>query len=221
MRMLLLVAMPSMDDVGIAPIQRGDQSRGVQIPRTGAVGGQSGVASTLTPSKGKGKVVRVVHSNDDVSLQRRMTAPGRGRSMVAPSLAATGSWPDSSAVAQATTLEGSDGSSVADDTAATTRATVEKDTTDAATAKKFVDDATAVKKTIVDAVAVKKAVDEASAKKKAIGETAAKKKAADDTAVAKKAASDVVTAGSGSSSTLSAGAKRVAAPSGSTPLAKR
>jgi hypothetical protein len=38
-RMLLLVAMPSMDDVGIALIQRGDKSRGVQIPRTGTVGG--------------------------------------------------------------------------------------------------------------------------------------------------------------------------------------
>jgi hypothetical protein len=34
MRTLLMVAMPSMDDVGIAPVQRGDQSRGVQIPVT-------------------------------------------------------------------------------------------------------------------------------------------------------------------------------------------
>jgi hypothetical protein len=33
------VAMPSMDDVGIALIQRGDKSHGVQIPRTGTVGG--------------------------------------------------------------------------------------------------------------------------------------------------------------------------------------
>jgi hypothetical protein len=31
-RSMLLVTMPSMDDIGIAPIQRGDQSRGVQIP---------------------------------------------------------------------------------------------------------------------------------------------------------------------------------------------
>jgi hypothetical protein len=38
-RMLLLVVMPSMDDVGIAPIQRGEQSRGIQIPGTGTAGG--------------------------------------------------------------------------------------------------------------------------------------------------------------------------------------
>jgi hypothetical protein len=56
-RTLLLVAMPSMDDIGIALIQRGDQSRGVQIPGTGTTGGQGGVASTPDPSKGKGKVV--------------------------------------------------------------------------------------------------------------------------------------------------------------------
>jgi hypothetical protein len=87
-RTLLLVAMPSMDDVGIAPIQRGDQSRGVQIHGTGAVGGQGGAVSISAPSKGKGKVVRVVHNDDEVSsdsdvpLQRRMRAPDRGRSMV-------------------------------------------------------------------------------------------------------------------------------------------
>jgi hypothetical protein len=86
-RTLLLVAMPSMDDVGIAPIQRGDQSRGVQIHGTGAVGGQGGAVSISAPSKGKGKVVRVVHNDDEVSsdsdvpLQRRMRAPDRGRSM--------------------------------------------------------------------------------------------------------------------------------------------
>jgi hypothetical protein len=33
-RTLLLVAMPSMDDVDIALVQRGDQSRGVRIPGT-------------------------------------------------------------------------------------------------------------------------------------------------------------------------------------------
>jgi hypothetical protein len=38
-RALLLLAMPSMDDVSIAPVQRGDQSHGVRIPRTGVAGG--------------------------------------------------------------------------------------------------------------------------------------------------------------------------------------
>jgi hypothetical protein len=36
-RMLLVVVMLSMNDVGIASIQRGDQSRGVLIPGTGVV----------------------------------------------------------------------------------------------------------------------------------------------------------------------------------------
>jgi hypothetical protein len=87
MRMLLLVAMPSMDDVGISPIQRGDQSCGVQIPGIDVTGGHGGAVPTPAPNKGKGKVVRVVHSDDevssddDVSLQRRMRAPGRGTSM--------------------------------------------------------------------------------------------------------------------------------------------
>jgi hypothetical protein len=56
-RMLLLVAMRSMDDVGIAPVQKGDQSHGVQIPRTGVMGGQGGAVSTLAPSKDKGQVL--------------------------------------------------------------------------------------------------------------------------------------------------------------------
>jgi hypothetical protein len=69
MRSMLLVAMPSMDDVGIAPIQRGDQSRGIQIPEAGAAGSQGGTALSQPPNKGKGKVVRVIR-NDDVLLQR-------------------------------------------------------------------------------------------------------------------------------------------------------
>jgi hypothetical protein len=56
-RTLLLVAMPSMDDISIAPIQMGDQSRGVHNPGTGTAGGQGGAASALAPSKEKGKVV--------------------------------------------------------------------------------------------------------------------------------------------------------------------
>jgi hypothetical protein len=49
--------MPSTDDAGIAPIQRGDMSRCVQIPGIGAAGSQGGAIPTLDPSKGKGKVV--------------------------------------------------------------------------------------------------------------------------------------------------------------------
>jgi hypothetical protein len=87
-RSMLLVAMPLMDDVGITLIQRDDQSRGVQIPGAGAAGGQGGTTPSLAPSKGKGKVVRVicsdneVSSDDDVPLQRWMRVRGRGKSTV-------------------------------------------------------------------------------------------------------------------------------------------
>jgi hypothetical protein len=50
-RMLLLVAMSLMDDVGIAPVQRGDQSHGIWIPRIGIAGDQVGAVSTPPPSR--------------------------------------------------------------------------------------------------------------------------------------------------------------------------
>jgi hypothetical protein len=87
-RSMLLVAMPLMDDVGITPIQRDDQSQGVQIPGAGVAGGQGGTTPNLAPSKGKGKVVRVIYSDDEVSsdddvpLQRWMRVRGRGKSTV-------------------------------------------------------------------------------------------------------------------------------------------
>jgi hypothetical protein len=54
-RTLLLVVMTSMDDIGIALIQMGDQSSGVQIPGIGTLGGQGGATSTLAPQQGKGE----------------------------------------------------------------------------------------------------------------------------------------------------------------------
>jgi hypothetical protein len=56
-RMLLLVVMLSMDDVDIASIPRGDQSRGVLIPGTGVACAQGGAVSSSAPSKDKGQVV--------------------------------------------------------------------------------------------------------------------------------------------------------------------
>jgi hypothetical protein len=41
-RTALLAIMPTMDDVDIAPVQRGDQSRNVVIPRLGGPGGATG-----------------------------------------------------------------------------------------------------------------------------------------------------------------------------------
>jgi hypothetical protein len=41
-RTVLLVIMPMLDDVDIAPVQRGDQSHGVVIPGLGGLGGAAG-----------------------------------------------------------------------------------------------------------------------------------------------------------------------------------
>jgi hypothetical protein len=80
--------------------------------------------STSAPSKGKGKVLRVVHrddevsSDDDVPLQRRMRAPNSGRSVASgPPLVSTAPRLDSSAAGDAVTA---------------TRAAVEKEAADAA-----------------------------------------------------------------------------------------
>jgi hypothetical protein len=54
MRSMLLVAMPSMDDVSIASIQRGDQSRHVQIPGASTAGG-GWCCPQSEPQQGKGE----------------------------------------------------------------------------------------------------------------------------------------------------------------------
>jgi hypothetical protein len=41
-RTVLLAIMPTLDDVDIAPVQRGDQSRGVAIPGLSGLGGAVG-----------------------------------------------------------------------------------------------------------------------------------------------------------------------------------
>jgi hypothetical protein len=38
----MLAIMPMLDDIDIAPLQRGDQSRGVVIPGLGGLGGAAG-----------------------------------------------------------------------------------------------------------------------------------------------------------------------------------
>jgi hypothetical protein len=82
-RTALLAAMPTLDDVDIAVVQRGDLSRGVTIPGATVTGGRGGTTGggrggrgpggsgspSSAPSLGKGKGVsaRVVHDDDEVS----------------------------------------------------------------------------------------------------------------------------------------------------------
>jgi hypothetical protein len=64
--MRLLRELPTLDNICIAVLQKGDESRGVQIPRADVAGGPGGVSTGLDTGKGKGKVAAPVGSNDEV-----------------------------------------------------------------------------------------------------------------------------------------------------------
>jgi hypothetical protein len=155
---IMLVSMPLMDNIGIAMIQRGEQSRGLWITGADTASGQGGANTALIPSKSKGKVVRTIRIDDEVSsfddilLQRPMRAFGSSGSVTGRlpvmgqkvPIAATGLPLDPSMV-------------------------VERKTTDYAAT---------VKKAMYDDVVVKKAADDTAVKKKTVDDTAEAKKAA-------------------------------------------
>jgi hypothetical protein len=64
-RTALLVTMPTLDDVDIAVVQRGDLSRGGRGGR--GPGGSGSPSSAPALGKGKGVSTRVVHDDDEVS----------------------------------------------------------------------------------------------------------------------------------------------------------
>jgi hypothetical protein len=82
-RTALLAMMPTLDNIDIAVVQRGDLSRGVTIPGATVTGGRGDITSggrggrgrggSGSPSsapalgKGKGVSVQVVHDDDEVS----------------------------------------------------------------------------------------------------------------------------------------------------------
>jgi hypothetical protein len=82
-RTALLATMPTLDDVDITVVKRGDLSRGMMIPGATVTGGRGGTtgggrggrgrggsgspSSAPTLGKGKGVSVRVVHDDDEVS----------------------------------------------------------------------------------------------------------------------------------------------------------
>jgi hypothetical protein len=152
-----------------------------------------------------------------------MRACGRGRSTPSGPPPAVPAWrPASSTVARATVPEGSSGSSVA-----ATRVAAVKEAADATVAKEAAEEAVEKKKAAEEAVK-KKVIEEATVRKKAAEETAMKKTAEEAATknkaleeAAKDTKSGAATVGSGPSLAPSTGSKRVAAPSGSTPLAKR
>jgi hypothetical protein len=96
---------------------------------------------------------------------------------------------------------------------------VKKKAAEEATARKMATEEAAEKKKATKEAAMKKKATEEAVVKKAADEVAAKKKASEEAAM--KTKSGASTAGSGPSPAPSVGVKRVAAPSGSTPPAKR
>jgi hypothetical protein len=95
-RTALLAMMPTLDDVDIAVVQRGDLSRGVTIPGATVTGGRGGTTgggrggrgrdgsgspiSAPALGKGKGVSVRVVHDDDEVSSDKDEPLQARLRS---------------------------------------------------------------------------------------------------------------------------------------------
>jgi hypothetical protein len=143
---IMLVSMPLMDNIGIAMIQRGEQSRGLWITGADTASGQGGANTALIPSKSKGKVVRTIRIDDEVSsfddilLQRPMRAFGSSGSVTGRlpvmgqkvPIAATGLPLDPSMVVERKTTDYA--------------ATVKKATYDDVVVKKAADDTAAAKK---------------------------------------------------------------------------
>jgi hypothetical protein len=88
MRSFLLKALPTLDDIDITRLQRGNESHGVQIPGMDATGGRCGTDTAMGSSKGKGKAAPSISSDDEVSsnedihLQRQRRLLCSDKSMV-------------------------------------------------------------------------------------------------------------------------------------------
>jgi hypothetical protein len=228
-RTSLLAIMPTLDDVDIAPVQRGDQSRGVVIlgpggpssaagghghggilvgggpagsrggASAGCRGGATGGSSAVAPSKGK--QTRIILDDDEVSSDEDEPPQKRLRQL-------SGARPV-----------------VLDEAVAVDKEAVDKRVTEEAAAKRAVEEA-AVKR-----VAEERATEEVVAKKtteERATEEAAVKKATEERAVEEAAAKAVDAEAAGAvggslapgQAPSAAGAKRATAPSGSILLAK-
>jgi hypothetical protein len=236
-RATLLAIMPTLDDVDIAPVQRGDQSRGVVIPgsdgtggvtgghshggvpagggpaggRSGAsAGGQGGTTgSSSAAALGKGKQTCVILDDDEVSSNEDEPLQKR-------------LWQLSGA-GPAVRDEAAADKWVAEE--ATMKRSVEEATAKRAAVKRAAEEAAA--KQAVEEAATKRAMEEAVVKAVAAEEATVKRaivERAAEEATAKAAAVEAIGAAGGSPAPSqappTAGAKRSAAPSGSTPPAK-
>jgi hypothetical protein len=213
-RTALLVIMPMLDDVDIAPVQRGEQSRDVVIPRLGGPGGAAGGHSRGGgPPVGRGGVP--VGSGP---VGSRSGAPASGRGGAADSSSATLTpgkgkqmcvvldddevSSDKEDPLQKWLRQHSGAGPAVLDEAATTNAVADKEAAD---------------RRAVEEAAVKRAAEERDAEEATVKAAAAEE-------VAGKTVDEAVGAAGGSpapgQAPSVAGAKRAAVPRGSTPLAK-
>jgi hypothetical protein len=80
--------LPTLDDISIIVWQRGDESRGIEIPKAVIAGGQGGVSIDLGSDKGKDQAAPKIVLSDtevsskevDVPLQRKMRSVCSGGS---------------------------------------------------------------------------------------------------------------------------------------------
>jgi pyruvate/2-oxoglutarate dehydrogenase complex dihydrolipoamide acyltransferase (E2) component len=245
-RATLLAIMPTLDDVDIAPVQRGDQSRGVVIPgsdgtggvtgghshggvpagggpaggRSGAsAGGQGGTTgSSSAAALGKGKQTCVILDDDEVSSNEDEPLQKRLWQLSGAGPAVRDEAAADKWVAEEATMKRS-----VEEAAA--KQAVEEATAKRAAVKRAAEEAAA--KQAVEEAATKRAVEEAVVKAVAAEEATVKRaivERAAEEATAKAAAVEAIGAAGGSPAPSqappTAGAKRSAAPSGSTPPAK-
>jgi hypothetical protein len=224
-RTTLLAIMPTLDDVDIAPMQRGDQSRGVVIPGFGGTGGVTGghshggvpagggpagsrsgasaggqggtTGGSSTAALGKGKQTCVILDDDEVSSNEDEPLQKQLRQL-------SGSGPtvrdevaaDKWAAEEATMKRSMEEAAVK---RAAAKQAVEEATTKRVAVKRAAEEAAA--KQAVEEAATKRAVEEATAKAVAAEEATVKRaivERAAEEATAKAAAVETVGAAGGS-----------------------
>jgi hypothetical protein len=171
-RRRLLQELPTLDEIGLAVRHKGDESRGVQIPGTDVAGGPSTPSAGSGPRKGKGKVATPVPSNDEVSSDDDHPCRGGGcsRAMGTPSASTHQQGSRLRKLSPCHCLahrqrrlwrwhQGTFGA--ADEEAATSRAAVEREATNA-TVKKAADDVAMAERVAANAATEEKAATDAA-----------------------------------------------------------
>jgi hypothetical protein len=199
-RTTLLATIPTLDDVDIAPVQRGDQSRGVVIPGAdgsvgaagghgqGPAGGRGGVSASDGPAGGRGGVSAGGRGGGPTGSSGLASTPGKGKQARAI-LNDDVVWSDEDAPLQkrlwrlsgAAGPSGSGPAPIASDAAVAAAAAVDKEVADKRAAEEAVvtraaeevAEKAAADKKVADKRAMEEAVERAVANKEAVDKSTA------------------------------------------------